>query len=70
MPRSWSALALGAVLGAMAVAMPAQGAGEELTSSWAQINICKVESLNRIGSFGYFDDATVRLLQVRTSSAK
>src|ERR671935_1671485 len=45
MPRRWCALALGAVLGATAVAMPAHGAGEELTSSWAQINICNPTQL-------------------------
>jgi len=33
-------VALGAALGALAVAMPAQGSTEELTSSWAKINIC------------------------------
>jgi|SRR5215217_1399653 len=46
MPRKWSALALGAVLGAVAVAMPAQGAGtDELTPTWANINICNPTQL-------------------------
>lgn len=41
MARRWTALAIGAVLGALAVAMPAQAAGaDRLTSSWAQVNIC------------------------------
>ena len=34
-------MALGAVLGAVAVAIPAQGAGsDQLTSTWARVNIC------------------------------
>jgi hypothetical protein len=44
MARRWrrrSALALGAVVGAVAVAMPAHGAGSDrLTSTWAKVNIC------------------------------
>jgi hypothetical protein len=41
MARKWSVLALGAVLGAVSVAMPAQGAGsKELTGTWANVNIC------------------------------
>jgi hypothetical protein len=39
-------LALGAVLGAVAVAMPAQGAGaDQLTSTWARVNICDSSQL-------------------------
>jgi hypothetical protein len=46
MARRWSALALGAVLGTVAVAMPAQGAGsDQLTSTWAQVNICNASQL-------------------------
>jgi hypothetical protein len=34
-------LALGAAIGAVAVAMPAQGAeSDQLTSTWAKVNIC------------------------------
>jgi hypothetical protein len=44
MPRKWSALVLGAVVGAVTVAMPAQGA-EQLTGSWANVNICNPTSL-------------------------
>ena len=63
MPRRWSALILGAVLGAMAVAMPAQGAGEELTSSWAQINICNPTQLGaraQLAGDGSSDEMQVR----------
>jgi hypothetical protein len=49
MARRWrrrSALALGAALGAVAVAMPAQGAGsDQLTSTWANVNICDASQL-------------------------
>jgi hypothetical protein len=46
MARRWTALALGAVLGAMAVAMPAQGAdSDQLTSTWAKVNICNPSQL-------------------------
>ena len=46
MARRWIALALGATLGAVAVAMPAQGAGsDELTATWAKVNICKSSQL-------------------------
>ena len=41
MARRWIALALGGALSAVAVAVPAQGAGsDELTPSWAKVNIC------------------------------
>jgi hypothetical protein len=62
MSRRWSALALGAVLGAAGVAMPVQAAQldqlkavqtderggaetDELTSTWANINICNPTQL-------------------------
>ena len=63
MPRRWCALALGAVLGATAVAMPAHGAGEELTSSWAQINICNPTQLGaraQLAGDGSSDEMQVR----------
>ena len=46
MLRTRSALALGALLGAVAVAMPAQGADlDELTPTWAKVNICSATQL-------------------------
>jgi hypothetical protein len=47
MGHRWSAVALGAVLGAVAVAVPAQGAGttKDLEPSWAKINICDSSQL-------------------------
>src|SRR3954468_2142267 len=45
MARRWSALALGAALAAVAVAGPASGAGDQLTSTWAQLNICNPTQL-------------------------
>ena len=46
MARRRTALALGAVLGALAVAMPAQGAdSDQLTSTWAKVNICNPSQL-------------------------
>jgi len=46
MPRRLPGLALGAVLGALAVALPAQGAGaDQLESTWANINICNSDEL-------------------------
>jgi hypothetical protein len=47
MARRWSALALGAALAAVAVAGPANGAGtdDQLTSSWAKLNICNPTQL-------------------------
>jgi hypothetical protein len=42
MGHRWSAVALGAILGAVGIAMPAEGAGseKELEPSWAKVNIC------------------------------
>ena len=47
MARRWSALALGAAVAAVAVAGTASGAGtgDQLTSSWAKINICSPTQL-------------------------
>jgi hypothetical protein len=64
MGRRWSALALGAVLGAVAVAMPAQGAGsDELTSTWANINICNSSQLGARAQLA--GDGSSDQLQVR-----
>ena len=41
--RRWTFLALIGVLGVLAV--PAQGAGDELTSTWANVNICSPTQL-------------------------
>jgi hypothetical protein len=64
MARRWSALALGAALGAVAVAMPAQGAGsEQLTSTWAQVNICNASQLGaraQLAGDGSSDQMQVR----------
>ena len=40
MARRWTLLAVVATLAAVAVAGPASGAGDQLTSSWAKVNIC------------------------------
>ena len=45
MARRWSALALGAVLAAVAIAGPASGAADQLTSTWAKVNICNPTQL-------------------------
>ena len=45
MARRWSALALGAVLAAVAIAGPASGANDQLTSTWAKVNICNPTQL-------------------------
>jgi len=45
MARRWSALALAAAVGAVAVAGPASGAGDELTSTWAKLNVCNPTQL-------------------------
>jgi hypothetical protein len=41
--RRWTVLALAGVLGVLAV--PAHGAGDELTSTWANVNICSPTQL-------------------------
>jgi hypothetical protein len=64
MARRWSALALSAVLGAVAVAVPANGAGsDELTATWANINICNPEQLGaraQLAGDGSSDRMSVR----------
>jgi hypothetical protein len=45
MARRWSALALGAVFAAVAIAGPASGAGDQLTATWAKLNICNPTQL-------------------------
>src|SRR4051812_35338870 len=47
MARRWSALALGAALAAVAVGGTASGAatGDQLTSTWAKLNICNQTQL-------------------------
>jgi len=64
MPRRLPALALGAVLGALAVALPAQGAGaDQLTSTWANINICNSDELGaraQLAGDGSTDEMQVR----------
>jgi len=61
-------VALGAVLGAAAVAMPAQGAGsaEELTPTWAQINICDSSQLGARAQLA--GDGSTDQMQVRFSA--
>lgn len=59
----WSALALGAVLGVVAVAMPAQGAADELTSTWANVNICNSTELGARAQLA--GDGSSDRLQVR-----
>jgi hypothetical protein len=64
MPRRSPALALGAVLGALAVALPAQGAGaDQLESTWANINICNSDELGaraQLPGDGSADEMQVR----------
>jgi hypothetical protein len=64
MPRRSPALALGAVLGALAVALPAQGAGaDQLASTWANINICNSDELGaraQLAGDGSTDEMQVR----------
>jgi hypothetical protein len=68
MGHRWSAVALGAVLGVLAVAMPAQGAGspEELTPTWAKINICDSSQLGARAQLG--GDGSTDPMQVRFSA--
>ena len=64
MARRRTALALGAVLGAVAVAMPAHGAGaDQLTSTWAKVNICDASQLGaraQLAGDGSSDQMQVR----------
>ena len=64
MARRLSVLALGGALGAVAVAMPAHGAGsEQLTSTWAQVNICDASQLGaraQLAGDGSSDQMQVR----------
>ena len=45
MARRCSALTLGAFLAAAALAGPASGAGDQLTSTWANVNVCSPSQL-------------------------
>jgi hypothetical protein len=45
MARSWTALALGVALAAVAVVGPASGAGDRLTDQWAKLNVCNPTQL-------------------------
>ena len=45
MARRWIALALGATIAAVAAAGPASGAGDQLTASWAKLNVCNPTQL-------------------------
>jgi len=64
MARRRTALAIGAVLGAVAVAMPAHGAGsDQLTSTWAKVNICDASQLGaraQLAGDGSSDQMQVR----------
>ena len=64
MPRRSPALALGAVLGALAVMVPAADAGaDQLTSTWANINICSSDALGaraQLAGDGSADEMSVR----------
>jgi hypothetical protein len=61
-------VALGAALGALAVAMPAQGAesADELTPSWAKINICDSTQLGARAQLA--GDGSTDQMQVRFSA--
>jgi hypothetical protein len=64
MARLSRALPLGALLAALAVAMPAQGAGtEQLTSTWAKINICDSGQLGARAQLA--GDGSADAMQVR-----
>jgi len=45
MARRWSALALAGAMAAVAVAGTASGADEQLTSTWAKLNVCNQTQL-------------------------
>jgi len=64
MPRRSPALALGAVLGALAVTWLAPGAGaDQLAPTWANINICNSDELGaraQLAGDGSADEMQVR----------
>ena len=66
MPRRSPGLVLGAVLGALAVMLPAQGAGaDQLASTWANINICSSDQLGaraQLAGDGSTDEMHVRFI--------
>jgi hypothetical protein len=67
MARRWRVLALGAVLGAVGVAVPAQGAGlDELTATWAKVNICTADALGARAQLA--GDGSSDQMQVRFSA--
>ena len=63
MARKWSALALGAALGAVAVAMPAQGAETDAAPTWANVNICSATQLGARAQLA--GDGSSEQMQVR-----
>jgi hypothetical protein len=65
MARRWSALALGAILCALAIAVPASGAGpaDQLADQWANVNICNPTQLGaraQLAGDGSSDEMAVR----------
>ena len=63
MPRKWSALALGAALSAVAIALPAQGAASDEAPTWANVNICSATQLGaraQLAGDGSSDQMQVR----------
>ena len=64
MARRWTILVLAIALGAVAVAVPAQGAGlDELTSTWAKVNICTPTQLGARAQLA--GDGSTDRMQVR-----
>ncbi len=60
-------MALGAALGAVALAMPAQGAeSDQLTSTWAKVNICDASQLGARAQLA--GDGSSDRMQVRFSA--
>ena len=62
MARKWTALALGAAL-AGAAAAPAQAAEDELSASWAKVNVCNASQLGaraQLAGDGSSDRMSVR----------
>jgi hypothetical protein len=68
MGHRWSAVALGALIGAATIVVPAQGAGtaEELTSTWARINVCDATQLGARAQLA--GDGSEDQMQVRFSA--